>query len=32
VYGLFKRPVHVEDPEERFVHPKLDSTWRDWVR
>jgi membrane protease YdiL (CAAX protease family) len=32
VYGLFKRPVHVEDPEERFVHPKLDRTWRDWVR
>src|SRR5215212_8479862 len=28
VYGLFKRPVHVEDPE-RFVHPKLDGTWRD---
>jgi uncharacterized protein len=31
VYGLFKRPVRVEDPE-RFVHPKLDGTWRDWVR
>jgi uncharacterized protein len=31
VYGLFKRPVRVEDAE-RFVHPKLDGTWRDWVR
>jgi membrane protease YdiL (CAAX protease family) len=31
VYGLFKRPARVEDPE-RFVHPKLDGTWRDWVR
>jgi membrane protease YdiL (CAAX protease family) len=31
VYKLFKRPVRVEDPE-RFVHPKLDGTWRDWVR
>jgi uncharacterized protein len=31
VYGLFKRSVHVKDPE-RFVHPKLDGTWRDWVR
>jgi len=31
VYGLFKRPVRVEDPE-RFVHPKLDSTWRDRAR
>jgi hypothetical protein len=31
VYGLFKRSVHVEDPQ-RFVHPKLDGTWRDWVR
>jgi hypothetical protein len=31
VYGLFKRPVRVEDPE-RFVHPELDGTWRDWVR
>jgi uncharacterized protein len=31
VSGLFKRPVRVEDPE-RFVHPKLDGTWRDWVR
>jgi uncharacterized protein len=31
VYGLFKRSVHVKDPE-RFIHPKLDGTWRDWVR
>ena len=31
VYRLFKRSVCVEDPE-RFVHPKLDGTWRDWVR
>lgn len=31
VYGLFKRSGCVEDPE-RFVHPKLDGTWRDWVR
>ena len=31
VYGLFKRSVSVEDPG-RFVHPKLDGTWRDWVR
>src|SRR5215211_2058518 len=31
VYRLFKRSVRVEDPE-RFVHPKLDGTWRDWVR
>jgi membrane protease YdiL (CAAX protease family) len=31
VYGLFKRSVHVEEPE-RFIHPKLDGTWRDWVR
>jgi hypothetical protein len=31
VYGVFRRSVHVEDPE-RFVHPKLDGTWRDWVR
>jgi membrane protease YdiL (CAAX protease family) len=30
VYRLFKRSVRVEDPE-RFVHPKLDGTWRDWV-
>jgi uncharacterized protein len=31
VYRVFKRSVRVEDPE-RFVHPKLDGTWRDWVR
>jgi uncharacterized protein len=31
VYGVFRRSVHVEDPE-RFIHPKLDGTWRDWVR
>ena len=31
VYGLFKRSGRVEDAE-RFVHPKLDGTWRDWVR
>jgi membrane protease YdiL (CAAX protease family) len=31
VYELIKRPVRVEDPE-RFVHPKLDGTWRDWLR
>jgi len=31
VYKLFRRSVHVKDPE-RFVHPKLDGTWRDWVR
>ena len=31
VYGLLKRPVYVEEPE-RFVHPKLDGTWRDWLR
>jgi membrane protease YdiL (CAAX protease family) len=31
VYGLFKRPVRVKDPE-RFIHSKLDGTWRDWVR
>jgi hypothetical protein len=31
VYGLFRRSVHVRDPE-RFVHPELDGTWRDWVR
>jgi membrane protease YdiL (CAAX protease family) len=31
VYKLFRRPVHVKDPE-RFIHPKLDGTWRDWVR
>jgi hypothetical protein len=31
VYGVFRRSVHVKDPE-RFIHPKMDSTWRDWVR
>ena len=31
VYKVFKRSVHVNDPE-RFIHPKLDGTWRDWVR
>jgi hypothetical protein len=32
VYGLFKRPVYVEDDVQSFVHPKLDGTWRDWLR
>jgi membrane protease YdiL (CAAX protease family) len=31
VYGLFRRSVHVRDPQ-RFIRPKLDGTWRDWVR
>jgi CAAX protease family protein len=31
VYKLFRRSVHVTDPE-RFAHRKLDGTWRDWVR
>jgi uncharacterized protein len=31
VYRVFWRSAHVKDPE-RFIHPKLDSTWRDWVR
>jgi membrane protease YdiL (CAAX protease family) len=31
VYKLFGRSVHVRDPE-RFAHPELDGTWRDWVR
>jgi len=31
VYGLFKRSVRVKDAD-RFVDPKLDGTWRDWVR
>jgi len=31
VYRVFKRSVQVKDPE-RFSHPKLDGTWRDWVR
>jgi membrane protease YdiL (CAAX protease family) len=31
VYKLFRRSVHVNAPE-RFVRPKLDGAWRDWVR
>jgi membrane protease YdiL (CAAX protease family) len=31
VYKIFRRSVRVEDPE-RLIHPKLDGTWRDWVR
>jgi uncharacterized protein len=31
VYGVFRRSVRVKDPE-RFIHPKLDGTWRDWMR
>jgi hypothetical protein len=31
VYKVFRRTAHVKDPES-FVHPKLDGTWRDWVR
>ena len=31
VYKVFRRPAHVEDSE-RFIHPKLDGTGRDWVR
>jgi uncharacterized protein len=31
VYKLGRRSVHVKDTE-RFIHPKLDGTWRDWVR
>ena len=31
VYGPFKRSVHVKDPE-RFIHPEVNGTWRDWVR
>ncbi len=31
VYRLFRRSVHVRDPE-RFIHPELDGTWRDRVR
>jgi membrane protease YdiL (CAAX protease family) len=31
VYKLFRRTVDVKDSE-RFVRPKLDGTWRDWVR
>ncbi len=31
VYGLFKRSERAEDSE-RFVHPRLDGTGRDWLR
>jgi uncharacterized protein len=31
VYKVFRRSVHVNDSE-RFVHAKLDGTWRDLVR
>ena len=31
VYKLFGRSVRVKDLE-HFIHPKLDGTWRDWVR
>jgi len=31
VYKLFRRSANVQDPE-RFVHPELDGTRRDWVR
>jgi membrane protease YdiL (CAAX protease family) len=31
VYGVFKRSTKVEDPE-RFIHPRGDGTWRDWLR
>jgi CAAX protease family protein len=31
VYKLFGRSMCVKDPE-RFIHSKLDGTWRDWVR
>jgi uncharacterized protein len=31
VYRVFRRSVHVKVPE-RFIHPKLDGTWRNWVR
>ena len=31
VYKLLRRSVQVNKPE-RFAHPKLDGTWRDWVR
>jgi hypothetical protein len=30
VYKVFRRSVRVSDSE-RFIHPKLDGTWRDWV-
>jgi len=31
VYRVFRRSAHAKDPE-RLVRPKLDGTWRDWVR
>jgi hypothetical protein len=31
VYKVFRLSMHVKDSE-RFVHPKQDGTWRDWVR
>lgn len=31
VYRLFKRSAGVEEAD-RFVHPELEGTWRDWVR
>src|SRR5215212_1757287 len=31
VYKVFRRSVQVKDPE-HLIHPKLDGTWRDWVR
>jgi hypothetical protein len=31
VYRLFGRSVHAKEPE-RFIYPKLEGTWRDWVR
>ena len=31
VYKLFGRSVRVSDSE-RFIHPKPDGTWREWVR
>ncbi len=31
VYGHFGHTAHVKDPE-RFIHPRLDGTRRDWVR
>jgi membrane protease YdiL (CAAX protease family) len=30
VYKLFRRSVRVSDSE-RFIHPELDGTWRNWV-
>src|SRR5215216_3207262 len=31
VYKVFMRSGQVKDPE-HLIHPKLDGTWRDWVR